>query len=84
MLSKKLAMQAMRCSRMATTRMYIGFLELSCFKIEDIWSMNLRNLKILREFFMEERRLALRTAPRLVPAAKASWTDAIYEYLLQL
>lgn len=42
---------------------YIGFLDYTVLIIEDIWSRNLRNLNILREFFIAILSLCETAAP---------------------
>jgi hypothetical protein len=56
MLSNMLEKNAIKCSIMTTILRYRGFLDSMFFIMEAIWSMNFKNLKILRVFFIVVRR----------------------------
>ena len=53
-------------------------------RIDEIWSMNLRNLNILRVFFIVPLNLNATLAPVFLPYKNYETTYGIYEYLLQL
>ena len=84
MLSKMLEKNAIMFSAIVTIFRYRGFFDSMFLRIEEIWSMNLRNLKILRVFFMVARSLKATLAPAFLPALNLLTTEGISEYLLQL
>lgn len=62
-LLKILEKNDIKLSNIVTIFKYIGFLDYTVLMIEDIWSRNLRNLNILREFFMAILSLCATAAP---------------------
>ncbi len=84
MLSNRFEKNAIKFSRIATIFRYNGFFDSMFFIIEEIWSINFRNLKILRVFFIVARNLNATFAPTLAPFLNSSITSLISEYLLQL